>query len=183
MEEKQVVISRLGGTVVFPADFMLVMATNPCRCGYYPDPQHCRCTQSEVDRYFGKIRGPVLDRIDICVATSKLEIRELSGGEGMDSAAMRESIRKAQEIQLHRFQNQWIRFNSQMTRKDMEKFCSIRDTDRKILDQAYYKYNMSARGYYKVLKVARTIADLAGEEQICREHIIEAIGYRNTFCN
>lgn len=181
LEEKKAVISRLSGNVVFPADFMLVMAMNPCRCGYYPDMQHCKCSQSDVDRYFGKIRGPVLDRIDICTATARLGIDDFSGESGTGSAEMRERILKAQEIQAERFKGSQIRFNSQMDRSRIEQFCVLKKTDENILDRAYRKYNMSARGYYKVLKVARTIADLEGAEEIRRPHLIEAISYRNTY--
>jgi len=180
MEDKQAVISRLSGNIVFPADFMLVMAMNPCRCGFYPDRQMCRCTQSEVDRYFGKIRGPVLDRIDICTATFRLDTSDFSG-EGTGSQKMREQVRKAQKIQAERFQGTDIRFNSQMRQKEIEKYCVLEDRDKELLDKAYHRYRLTARGYYKVLKVARTIADLEGCDSISKKHLTEAISYRNTY--
>jgi len=181
LEDKQVVISRAAGNAVFPCDFMLVMAMNPCRCGYYPDKQHCTCSRTDVDRYFGKIKGPVLDRIDICTGTSKLDIGDFDCQEGMNSEQMRAGIMQARKIQEERFMGTRIKFNSQMGRKELEKYCVLGDTQKAILDKAYEKYNMTARGYYKVLKVARTIADLEGKKDIARKHIIEAIGYRNKY--
>ena len=181
LEEHCVRITRNHGAFCFPADFMLVMAMNPCRCGYYPDMTYCKCSQADVDRYFGKIRGPVLDRIDICTATTRLGIDDFSGESGTGSAQMRERILKAQEIQAARFAGTDIRFNSQMNRTCIEQFCRMKKADESILDRAYRKYNMSARGYYKVLKVARTIADLNGSEEIRKTHLIEAISYRNTY--
>ncbi|MCF0230097.1 MAG: YifB family Mg chelatase-like AAA ATPase, partial [Parasporobacterium sp.] len=183
IEDKKVVISRMRGNVVFPSDFMLVMAMNPCRCGYYPDRQHCRCSLTDVDRYFGRIRGPVLDRVDICVGTSKLQINELNSDpdSNMSSSAMRERITAAQNIQRERFRNDNILFNSQMGGKETEKYCIMAPDVRNILDTAYRKYNMSARGYYRILKVARTIADLEECRNIEKRHVMEAVGYRITY--
>ena len=182
MEDKQVSISRVWGKAIFPADFMLVMAMNPCRCGFYPDKQHCTCTKADVDRYFGKIKGPIMDRVDICVGVEKLEVQDFGKtAPGPSSAEMREAVQKAQKIQKDRFKHLNITFNSQMERNDIDKYCEISEADREILDKAYKKYNMTARGYYKVLKVARTIADMDGEARIKREHLIEAIGYRNNY--
>ncbi len=179
LEDKQVVISRMAGNMVFPADFMLVLAANPCPCGYYPDRQHCMCSQTEINRYFGKLKGPILDRIDICVGTTKLDVGEFAVTKGLSSAQMRENIIRAQRIQAERFKDCQFKFNSQMGRKEIELFCIIETDAQKLLDNAYEKYNMTARGYYKIIKVSRTIADLDGSENINKKHILEAIGYRN----
>ncbi len=179
LEDRQVVISRMAGNMVFPADFMLVLAANPCPCGYYPDRQHCMCSQADINRYFGKLKGPILDRIDICVGTTKLQVGEFAITKGLSSEQMRANIMKAQKIQEERFKNCDFKFNSQMGRKELERFCVIDEEARKLLDNAYEKYNMTARGYYKIIKVSRTIADLDGTENINKRHILEAIGYRN----
>ena len=179
LEDKQVVISRMAGNMVFPADFMLVLAANPCPCGYYPDRQHCMCSQTEINRYFGKLKGPILDRIDICVGTTKLDVGKFAVTKGLSSAQMRENIIRAQRIQAERFKDCQFKFNSQMGRKEIELFCIIETDAQKLLDNAYEKYNMTARGYYKIIKVSRTIADLDGSENINKKHILEAIGYRN----
>ncbi len=179
LEDRQVVISRMAGNMVFPADFMLVLASNPCPCGYYPDRQHCMCSQADINRYFGKLKGPILDRIDICVGTTKLQVGEFAITKGLSSEQMRANIMKAQKIQEERFKNCDFKFNSQMGRKEIERFCVIDEEARKLLDNAYEKYNMTARGYYKIIKVSRTIADLDGTENINKRHILEAIGYRN----
>ena len=173
----------MNANVVFPSDFMLVLAMNPCPCGFYPDRQHCSCSMQEVNRYFGKVKGPVLDRIDICVGTSKLETEQLEQGNSESSRDMRARIQNAQNIQKRRFSESGILFNSQMSGKEIHQFCALREADKRILDKAYRKYNMSARGYFKVIRVARTIADLEGCENINGAHLMEAIGYRNTYDN
>ncbi|MCQ2530659.1 MAG: YifB family Mg chelatase-like AAA ATPase [Lachnospiraceae bacterium] len=184
LEEKQIVINRAAYRVVFPADFMLVMAMNPCKCGFYPDKNLCNCSEADVSRYFGKIRGPILDRVDICVGTKKLDSEDFKTEKlTMSSEEMRTHVNEAQKIQLERFKNTGISFNSQMGRKEIETYCCLDLKTQEILNKAYEKYNMTARGYYKVLKVARTIADLAGEETIGKMHIMEALSYRNAFVN
>ena len=180
LEDKQVLISRMAGNTVFPADFMLVLASNPCPCGNYPEPS-CHCSQVQVHRYLSKLQGPLLDRIDICAGTSKLQVGELNGQTGANSAQMRQSILMAQQIQKERFEGLPVQFNSQMSRSEVDRFCQLKPKDRMVLEQAYQRYNMSARGYYKILKVARTIADLEGSADIERDHLLEAIGYRNTY--
>jgi magnesium chelatase family protein len=182
LETKQMVVNRLSMQAVFPADFMLVMAMNPCRCGYYPDRNYCHCSEADVQRYFGKIKGPILDRIDVCVGTRKLNVKELRPDIRTESSEeMRKKIVLAQKIQTERFRNDEILFNSQMGQKEIETYCQLDPASEQVLDLAYEKYNMSARGYMKVLKVARTIADLAGADRIRQEHVMEALSYRNAF--
>ena len=181
LEDKRVVINRAAYRAVFPADFMLVMASNPCKCGYYPDRNLCSCTEQEVRKYFGKIKGPVLDRIDICVAVEKVQVQELGDNvSSMSSAVMRSYVEKARIIQEERFKNESVCFNAQMDHDMIRKFCRLNQDAKKMLDLAYEKYHLSARGYFKIIKVARTIADMEGSEPIRREHILEAVGYRNS---
>lgn len=182
LETKQMVITRSSVQTVFPADFMLVMAMNPCKCGYYPDRNLCFCTEADVHRYFGKIKGPILDRIDVCIGTKKVDIRDLKSDEmPVTSEQMREQIKKAQKIQQERFAGEKILFNSQMGQKEIRTYCRLDKEAEALLDKAYQTYNMSARGYDKTLKVARTIADLSAQETIQKEHIMEALSYRNAF--
>lgn len=180
LEDKQVVISRVSYRAVFPADFMLVMATNPCFCGYYPDRNLCRCTENEVRKYFGKIKGPVLDRIDICVAVEKVRVSDISdNASGLNSETMRKAVERAQIVQKERFRKEEVDFNSQMDNELIRKYCEMEAGAKKVLVQAYEKYHLSARGYFKIIKVARTIADMEESVKIRKEHVLEAIGYRN----
>ena len=182
LETKQMVITRSSVQTVFPADFMLVMAMNPCKCGYYPDRNLCCCTEADVRRYFGKIKGPILDRIDVCIGTKKVDIRDLKEeGKPLSSKEMRRQIVLAQKRQQERFAQEGILFNAQMGPKEIEKYCRLDPGAEALLDKAFHTCYMSARGYHKSLKVARTIADLAGEEDIRKEHIMEALSYRNAF--
>ena len=182
LETKQMVITRSSIQTVFPADFMLVMAMNPCKCGYYPDRNLCCCTEADVRRYFGKIKGPILDRIDVCIGTKKVDIGDLKRDDlPMTSEAMRKQIILAQKKQQERFAGEGILFNAQMGPKEIKKYCGLEREAEALLDKAYQTYNMTARGYNKTLKVARTIADLSGREQIQKEQIMEALSYRNAF--
>lgn len=181
LEDKQVVINRVNYRAVFPADFMLVMATNPCKCGHYPNRDLCRCTEPEVRRYFGKIKGPVLDRIDICVAVDKVKVEEFEDEiVPLSSEEMREQVQKAHAMQEARFAGEQIHFNAQMNHRQIRKYCKMENSAREILHRAYEKYHLSARGYYKIIKVARTIADLDGAERIEKPHLYEAVSYRNS---
>ena len=180
LENKQVVISRVNYRAVFPSDFMLVMASNPCRCGYYPDRNLCRCSEPEVQKYFGKIRGPVMDRIDICIAVEKVQVGDLNDKVSeMSSEIMRKGVETAQDMQKERFRKETVDFNSQMNNDLIRKFCPLTEDAKKMLDLAYERYHLSARGYFKIIKVARTVADMEASEKIGRDHILEAIGYRN----
>lgn len=184
LEEKKIIISRAYRQVEFPCDFMLVAATNPCRCGYYPDRRYCTCNETEVAHYLGKIKGPVLDRIDICTGVERVEPGHLGElKEGMSSADMRNLIMSAREVQDRRFSGMGIRFNSQMGKNEIDRFCVLDSECMKVLSKAYEKLHMTARGWHKILKVARTIADLDTSDDICREHLLEAISYRNSYLN
>lgn len=181
LEDRKVQIARTCGTYVYPADFMLVGAMNPCPCGYYPDMGRCRCTPSEVRRYLRRVSGPVLDRMDICVQAQPVEFHHIAepvSGEG--SAQIRSRVMRARQIQTERFRDSGRRFNADMKAGDVERYCVLEEKEQRFMEQMFAVMQMSARGYHKILKVARTIADLAGCEQIREEHLAEAVCYRQT---
>lgn len=181
LEDKKIVINRASYRMVFPSDFMLVMAANPCKCGYYPDRNLCACSERDVKKYFGKLQGPVLDRIDICVAVEKVPVEDLDEKTAtMSSEEMRKGVERAHAMQKRRFQKEAIHFNAQMNHTQMKRYCSLTSEVQQLLNKAYDRYHLSARGYFKIIKVARTIADMEGKEQIEAQHLLEAIGYRNS---
>lgn len=181
MEDRVIQISRTRGTFTFPADFMLVAAMNPCPCGYFPDMNKCRCTFREVKQYLDKVSQPLLDRIDICTEAAPVEYEELKcrkGGEA--SKEIRKRILTAQQLQRERYAGTALRFNSQLTPEAIRRYCSLGPGEETLLKQAFAKLEFSARGYHKVLRVARTIADLDGGGPIKKKHLSEAILYRTT---
>lgn len=180
MEEGQVTISRASGTFVFPAHFQLVSAMNPCRCGYYPDRERCHCLPGEISQYLRRISRPLLDRIDICAEISRVEYRDLTGThENESSAGIRYRVETAQKIQKERYQELGWQFNSQLPVSAIRHFCILGQEETRTMELAFEKLGLSARAYHRILKVARTIADLAGEKRIRTEHLLEAIGYRS----
>lgn len=179
LEDRKVQIARSSGTYTYPADFMLVGAMNPCPCGFYPDKGKCRCTGREVRQYLGRVSGPVLDRMDICVEVQQAAFEELSGaGEAESSAVIRERVLMARERQLARFRGTGVRFNAAMGSGQIEKYCRLGEKERSYMEEMFRVMQLSARGYHKILKVARTIADLDGSEDIRELHLAEAICYR-----
>lgn len=179
LEEHRVCISRTAGTYVFPADFMLVAAMNPCACGYYPDRSRCTCAPRETARYLGRLSQPLLDRIDICMQAPRLSYRELQGeGENESSASIRRRVEEAHRIQKERFREAPARFNSRMSVRDTERFCCLGQREKQLLKEAFDRFSLSARAYHRLLRVARTIADLEQEERVREGHILEALGYR-----
>ncbi len=181
LEEKQVHIARANGNVTYPADFMLVCAMNPCPCGYYPNLNKCRCTQAQVQRYMGKVSGPILDRIDLCVELQPLGITHLHSGKSSESSSViRERVMQARERQELRFRGTDRRFNGDMDATDMERYCRLGQEEKRYMEKLFTSLQLSARGYHRVLKVARTIADLAGEQDIGAEHLLEAACFRPT---
>lgn len=175
LEEHRVQVVRMGGNVVYPADFMLVCAMNPCPCGYYPDTNRCRCTQNQVKRYMGKVSGPLLERIDVCVELKPVKISSLHTDEKSESSyVIRSRVLKARKMQEQRFEGTDYRFNSDIKSADVEVFCRLGEEERKCMEQLYQKLDLSARTYHRILKVARTIADLAGEKEITTKHLLEA---------
>lgn len=182
LEDRKIIISRAKYTVEYPCSFMFVASMNPCPCGYYGDPtHHCVCTPGQIQRYMNKISGPLLDRIDIHCEVLVVPFKELSQMEpGEPSSVIRERVIKARQIQEQRFKDyQGIYCNAQMTERMIHLFA---EPDQKSLDMlrlAMERLSLSARAYSRILKVARTIADLEGSERIQSQHIAEAIGYRN----
>lgn len=179
LEDRKVEINRLQQTCTYPANFMLVSAMNPCKCGFFPDRNRCRCTQSELNKYRGRLSGPFLDRIDVYVETDRIEATDLLHMEkGESSMVVRSRIFEARKLQEKRFQGRNICFNADMSGKDIEEFCPLGEKERLLLEQAYRNLGLSARSYHRVLKVARTIADLDCTERITEKHLLEALLYR-----
>ena len=179
MEERQVRLVRQGGNYCYPADFMLVAAMNPCKCGYYPDRNRCGCTRESIRRYLDRISMPLLDRIDICVETFQIPYEDLvSCGENESSEKSRERVMDALERQKKRFQGTEILYNSRIPAGDMEKYCGLKEEQKKFMKKVYSSLNLTARGYHKILKTARTIADLEGRGDILQRHLNEAVCYR-----
>ncbi len=180
LESRSVVLSRVCGRYEFPADFMLVAAANPCPCGHYPDRNRCRCSEAQIRRYLGKISKPILDRIDICTETSPVGFDELKGGKKAESSArIRARVEAVRQIQKRRFAGRKIGFNSQMTAADLQVFCRLKRQEELFFRNFYQRNGLSVRAYSKILKVARTIADLDGSEEIGYAHLCEAVGYRS----
>lgn len=181
LEDGTITVSRAAGTATYPAKFILVAATNPCPCGFLGDPKkECVCTQSVVTRYRKRISGPILDRIDIHLEVPAVEVEKLTaeGASGETSAEIRERIEKAQEVQRKRFAGSKTRANSQMANTQVKKFCRLDSQSLSLLKSAVTELGLSARGFYKTLKIARTIADLSKSQEIKLEHLAEALQYR-----
>ena len=178
LEEKKVTISRVHGTVSYPAEPQLIAAMNPCRCGHYPDMEKCTCTPGEIRRYLMKVSRPLLDRIDICVEASGMSYLEISGKqENEDSASIRKRVESARQMQKRRFEGLGIRCNSEMSGNMVRKFCIINNEESRFMEAVFREMQFSARMYDKILKVARTAADLAGREMIAHVDLCEAISY------
>lgn len=180
LEDGCVTISRAHSSENFPADFLLIAAMNPCPCGYFTDPRKpCKCSAPQIDRYLARISGPLLERIDIHVEVPAVPIEQLRSLEaGTDSATLREDVRRVHGIQRERFGGATTRSNARMGQRELRKHCQIDTAGERMLRQAVSELGLSARAHDKVLRVARTIADLAGEEQIASAHVAEAIQYR-----
>lgn len=180
LEDGFVTVSRASGTVTFPCRFMLVAAMNPCRCGWYGHPSgRCRCTQTQVDAYIGRISGPMLDRIDICTHVREVAFQDLNGRSTAEpSSAIRARVNAAREIQKQRFAGTDVACNAHMPASLIERFCVLGGEEQAMIRRAFDKFGMSARSYHKILKIARTIADLASSESITCRHIAEALQYR-----
>ncbi len=181
LEEKRICISRLMGSYYYPANFMLVAAMNLCPCGHFPDRNKCNCSEMAIERYQKSISKPILERIDICVESSPIKFNELnSSGDGEKSEVIRKRVEECREIQKERFKNyESINFNSQMTTKEIKKFCEVGTEEKEYLRKIFNVKKLSARTYHKILKVGRTIADLAKSDAIKIEHLVEACNYRS----
>lgn len=179
LEDGKISISRMNSNITYPSKCMLVAAMNPCPCGYYgSNIKECTCTPQAIDKYINKVSGPLLDRIDIQIHVQNIKYEKLQNDKPESSKIIRERVTKARNIQLRRYKNDNIYFNASLTPKLIEKYCKIDNESKKILELAFNKLGLSARAYMKILKVARTIADLEEKDNIKKEHILEAIGYR-----
>jgi magnesium chelatase family protein len=180
LEDRIVTISRAMRSTTFPADFMLVAALNPCPCGYRTDPRRsCSCTAPQIERYMGRISGPLLDRIDIHIEVPAVSFSELSGGPpGTSSETIRQEVMQAREVQTDRFAASPTRTNAQMSSRELREYCPLGKQQSSRLRDAVTEMGLSARAHDKILRVARTIADLESSSSIETHHIEEAINFR-----
>ena len=178
LENREIQIARSSGCVTYPADVMLVGALNPCPCGYYPDRNRCRCTPFERHNYLSHISGPILDRIDLCIEAQRPEFFQLPKRQGETSARMRQKVARARQRQEERYQGTRLRFNSDLGAGDLERYCGLEEKEQKLMEKMFQRMDLSVRACHRLLKVARTIADLDGSGQILCSHLAEAAVYR-----
>lgn len=181
LEDLRVTISRAASTITYPSSFMLVAAMNPCPCGYFSDPKHeCRCTVHQIHRYRSKISGPLLDRLDIHVDVPAVPYNALKGvGKSESSESIRERVTAARKLQSQRFSRTKIHCNAQMNSRQIKRYCNIDETSHQLLETAVDKLGLSARAHNRILKIARTIADVEATAELSERHIAEAVQYRN----
>ena len=179
MEDRKVIISRLRSKLEYPASFMLVAASNPCPCGYYGEGDRCICTPGQRAAYLSRLSGPVMDRIDLQVLMHGVDTRKLVGRKkGEPSATVARRVVAARQIQAERFRDEGIFTNAEMTGRMLERYCPLDRGCKDLMERLIVRLGLSARAYSRILKVARTIADLEGTECIRQEHLSEAAGYR-----
>lgn len=182
LEEGVLTLSRAGGTVTFPSRFMLIAASNPCPCGYFTDQlKECTCTPLQIRNYIARLSGPLLDRIDIHVFAPRVSFREMSNCEpGESSSSIRERVLEARNVQLRRYAGlSGVRTNSDLGESHVRHFCIVDESGLSLLRAAMERLGLSGRAFHRILKVARTIADLGGAELPKAEHVAEAIQYRS----
>jgi len=177
LEDGTVTVSRVGGVCTYPSAFMLLASMNPCSCGYY-GTNKCRCSQKEVERYLGRVSGPLLDRLDVQLEVAAVDYDSLSGAKAESSADIKKRVLQARQIQRERFANESINVNAHMSAPLIDKYCILGPDERKLLQQVFDSMKLSARAYHKILKIARTIADLGGDKNINTMHLAEAVSYR-----
>ena len=179
LEDGNIRIARVNGTYTFPTDFMLIASMNPCRCGYFPDRSRCTCTNYQIRSYLSRISMPLLDRIDMCVEAQRVSYEELTThGKGESSAKIRERVMAARTIQQERYRETGFRFNADLDAEAVRRYCELGEDSRKMMERVYESMHLTARSYNRILKTARTIADLEGEPRIRMEHLAEAVSYR-----
>ena len=180
LEEREIVITRTYGTFTFPASFLLIAAMNPCPCGYYPDMRRCTCSAQSLQRYRSRISRPLLDRIDVCVQAPAVTYEMLTAKEPdpVSSAVLRSEAERVFAVQKDRFAGTSIRFNADIPPAKASVYCPMSPAAERLLSGAFGRFGLSARAYHRILKVARTVADLAGEETIGEDHMREALFYR-----
>ncbi len=180
LEDRFISISRVNASLTYPCNFMFIASMNPCPCGFYgSNEKECTCTPAQIARYMGTVSGPLLDRIDIQIEVTPVKYQKLANNEKEEtSESIKQRVNKARKIQLGRYKNFGIYSNSELTPKLMDLFCKIDETSKQILQNAFERLGLSARAHARILKVARTIADLEGKQNIETNHIAEAIQYR-----
>lgn len=179
LEDKRIHIARTHGSYIYPADFILVAALNPCPCGYFPDRNKCTCSEAEVKKYLNRISGPILDRIDLAVEAPRVRYEQLSSDSAnRSSREMKEKVMQARALQEERYAKTRYQFNAQLSSNDIKKYCQMSLDASRLAKQIFEYMELSARAYHKMIKVARTIADLDGQDKILEHHISEAVGYR-----
>lgn len=184
LESGKITVSRSRYSIDFPSRFMLIASSNPCPCGYFGDPKHeCKCSSKRIQNYQSKLSGPILDRIDLHINVDPVDNRKISGSSlaegGESSSKIKDRVLKVRDIQKKRFKNENIFTNSEMSNYQINKYCTMEDGAGKLLVQVAEKFSFSTRTYFKLIKVARTIADLAGRKDICIDDIAEAVQYRS----
>lgn len=180
LEEREIRLVRGNGTYFYPADIMLIAAMNPCSCGYFPDRNRCTCTKAMIERHLSKISRPLLDRMDICVEVSRPALWELTNRQPEEgSALIRSRVARTQAIQRERFAGSKILYNSQIPPSAIKDWCAMESEGEELLSESFERLELTARGYYRVLRVARTIADMEGAVKIGRTHIYESLLYRS----
>lgn len=182
MEDGVISVSRAAGTLLFPAKFILVAASNPCPCGYYgSSDKKCRCLPGQIERYRKRVSGPILDRIDLHIEVPAVKVEKLTSDireKTKSSKEIKKEVQKARDFQTKRFRNTKIICNAEMSTRDVKEFCSLSPECQNLLRQAVTTFQLSARSYYRLIKVSRTIADLSGEKEISPAHLAEALQYR-----
>ena len=181
LEDRKVTISRLNASITYPCNFMFIASMNPCPCGYYGSSEKsCSCTSEQIKRYLSKISGPLLDRIDLHIEVNSVKYEKLNNdNNSLDSNTIKAKVNLARKIQHERYKNLGIFSNSELTPRLIEKYCVLNSESKKILEAAFNRFGLSARAYSRILKVARTIADLDSSKNIETHHIAEAIQYRS----
>ena len=179
LEERSIRIARTYGNYVFPADFMLVAAMNPCPCGCYPDLEKCTCTPAQIQMYLNRISRPFLDRIDLCVEAPRIRYEELTEEKKSESSeVIRKRVYQVREIQKERYRGTGITTNAMLGTDDIKKYCGLDAAESKLMERAFTMMELTVRAYHRIIKTARTIADMDGEEKIREQHLREALGYR-----
>jgi magnesium chelatase family protein len=181
MEDEKILISRANRTVTFPSKFMFVASMNPCPCGYYGSNKiKCICKEFQIKNYLSKCSGPLLDRIDMHIDVLPIEFKDMNNcSSNKTSLEMKMEVENAMEIQIERYKRETISYNSQLTQRLMNKYCTLDSKTKNLMESAFTKLNLSARGYNKIIKISRTIADLDRKEKIDIGHVAEAISYRS----
>ena len=181
LEDRKITISRLNSTITYPCNFMFIASMNPCPCGYFGSKEkECKCKPEQIRKYINKISGPLLDRIDIHIEVAGIKFSKLQSDKKVEnSKEIKNRVNKARKIQIERYKEYNIYSNAELTPKLIEKFCKLDNPSKIILEKAFKKLGLSPRAYGRILKVARTIADLEAQTEISQKHLAEAIQYRS----